>query len=213
MSTSKKIQNYMSSFFACTLLRAVYSTMGHNVLDLASLAYQPKSCERSARLTKHVTFALSEQKTAYPAHTRELDENENDKPFVRPGRTTVSEDEDDKPLVQPASREEPERRESAEERRVPAQLRRKKDVQSGEIHLPHWNKMCQETRVSDQKKSRFGATIKTVKLLQNINKVSDVRSLKAPHLKHYHMSSAHSSRREQLTWTFLERFLTSTSMR
>ena len=29
-----------------------------------------------------------------------------------------------------------------------------KDSHSGEIRLPHWNKMCQETRVSDQKTSR-----------------------------------------------------------
>ena len=41
----------------------------------------------------------------------------------RPG---VSEDEDDDPLVQLASREEPVRRESAAERRVLAQLRRRK---------------------------------------------------------------------------------------
>ena len=34
-----------------------------------------------------------------------------------------------------------------------------KDLQSGETHLPHWNKMCQETRVSDQKKSRYWAEI------------------------------------------------------
>ena len=33
-----------------------YSTMGHIALDLTSLAYQPKSRERSARLTKHVTL-------------------------------------------------------------------------------------------------------------------------------------------------------------
>ena len=39
-----------------------------------------------------------------------------------------------------------------------------KDLQSGNTHLPHWSRMCQETRVSDQKKSRFGAEILTVKL-------------------------------------------------
>ena len=39
-----------------------------------------------------------------------------------------------------------------------------KDLQSGETHLPHWSKMCQETRASDQKKPRFWATIQTVKL-------------------------------------------------
>ena len=50
---------------------AEYSTMGHIVLDLTSVAYQPKSRERPAQLKRHVTFALSEQKSAYPAHTRE----------------------------------------------------------------------------------------------------------------------------------------------
>ena len=72
-----------------------YSTMGHIVLDLMSLAYQPKSRERSAPPTKHVTFALSQQKSAYPAHTQELDDDEDDIPLVRPDRCTVSEDEDE----------------------------------------------------------------------------------------------------------------------
>ena len=59
---------------------AEYSTVGRIVLDLTSLAFQPKSRERSPQAKKHVTFALSEQKSAYPAHTRELDEDDADKP-------------------------------------------------------------------------------------------------------------------------------------
>ena len=92
-----------------------------------SLAYQPKSCERSTHPKRHVS-ALSEQKSAYPAHTRELDEDEDDKPLVRPDRPTVSADEDDKPLVQTASRKElvEEKRESTAHRRVPALVRRGK---------------------------------------------------------------------------------------
>ena len=90
---------------------AEHSTMGRMVLDLTSLAYQPKSRERSARAKKHVTFALLEQKSAHPAHTHtqklDEDEDEDDKTLVCPDRTAVSEDEDDKPLVQLASREEP----------------------------------------------------------------------------------------------------------
>ena len=39
-----------------------YCTMGHVVLDLTSLAYQPKSLERLACPTKHVTSALSKRK-------------------------------------------------------------------------------------------------------------------------------------------------------
>ena len=89
--------------------------MGLVVLDLTSLAYQPNSRVRSARPKKHVTFALSEQKS-YPAHTQELDDDDDDEPLVSPDRSAASEDEDDKPLVQPASREEPVRRESAAER-------------------------------------------------------------------------------------------------
>ena len=37
---------------------AEYSTMGHIVLDLTSLAYQPKSRERAAHPKRHVTFAM-----------------------------------------------------------------------------------------------------------------------------------------------------------
>ena len=74
--------------------------MGHIVLELTSLSYKPKSRERSAHPRRHVTFAMSEQKSAYPAHTREPDEDEADKPVVFSDRTADSEDEDDKPLVQ-----------------------------------------------------------------------------------------------------------------
>ena len=48
---------------------AEYSTMGHIVLDLTSLPYKPKSRERSAHPKRHVTSALSEQQSSYPAHT------------------------------------------------------------------------------------------------------------------------------------------------
>ena len=34
---------------------------------------------------------------------------------------------------------------------------KEKDFQFVKTHLPHWKKMCQETRVSHQKKSRFWA--------------------------------------------------------
>ena len=103
------------------------STLGLFVLDLTSLACQPKSRERSTHPKRQVS-ALSEQKSAYPAHTRELDEDEDDKPLVRPDRPTVSGDEDDKPLVQTASRKElvEEKRESTAHRRVPALVRRGK---------------------------------------------------------------------------------------
>ena len=80
--------------------------MGHIVLELTSLAYQPKSRERSAHPKRHVTLTLSEQKSAYPALTHDLEEDEDDELLVCPDRTAVSEDEDDQPLVRPASRKE-----------------------------------------------------------------------------------------------------------
>ena len=84
-----------------------HSTNGTYCVGFLSLAYQPKSRERSARPTKHVTLALSRQKSAYPARTQELDDDEDDKSRVHSDRTTVSEDEDedDQFLVQTAPRE------------------------------------------------------------------------------------------------------------
>ena len=107
---------------------AEYSTIGHIVLDLTSLAYHPKSRERSDHPKGHVTSALSEQKSAYPADTRELDEDDDDKPLVGPNRAIVSEDEDDESLVKPSSRtsSSEEKRESAAECSIPTPLRRRK---------------------------------------------------------------------------------------
>ena len=80
---------------------AEYSTLGHIiVLDLTSLAYQTKLRERSTHPKRHEHLLLSEQKSACPAHTREVDQDEDDKPLVRSDRTANSDDEDDKPLVQ-----------------------------------------------------------------------------------------------------------------
>ena len=95
--------------------------MGQNVLDLTSLAFQPKLCDRFTHPKRHVTLLYRSKKLAYPAHTQELDEDEDDEPLVCSDRTADSEDEDDQPLVQPASRNEPvkEKRESAAERRNP----------------------------------------------------------------------------------------------
>ena len=63
--------------------------MGHIVLELTILAYQPKSRERSPHPRKLLTFALSDQNSVYPPHTRELDEDDDDKPLVRPDRSIV----------------------------------------------------------------------------------------------------------------------------
>ena len=173
-----------------------YSTMGHIVLDLTSLAYQPKSRERSARPTKHVTFVLMTQKSAYPALSQELDDDEDDKPLVRSDRTTVSEDEDDKPWVQQASKSETVKRESASVRRVPTLLRRRKGP-------PVWRDpsatleqdVSGTSRERSEEVSILGKNSDGEALQNIVNKLSDVRNLKDLHLKHYHMSSAQFKKR------------------
>ena len=50
---------------------AEYSTMGHIVLDLTSLAYQPKFRERYVRPKKHVTFcSIGAKISISSSHTR-----------------------------------------------------------------------------------------------------------------------------------------------
>ena len=139
--------------------------MGHIVLDLTSLAHEPKFREQFAYLERPVTSALSEQKIAYPADTRELDEDEDDQPLVRSDCNASSGDEDYKPLVQTVPIKEPmeERRHSAAGRRIPVQVRKRKGP-------PVWQdpSATLETDVSgnsrDQKKSRFREISQMVKL-------------------------------------------------
>ena len=168
------------------------------MFDLTSLAYQPKSRERSAHPKRHVTFALSEQKSAYPAHTRESDEDGDDKPLVSPDRTAVSEREDDQPLVQPASRKEPveEKRDSAAERRTPAQLRRRKGP-------PVWRDpsatleqdVSGNSRECSEEVSILGRNPDGEALRNIINKLSDERNLRDLHLKHHQTSAAQFKKR------------------
>ena len=164
--------------------------MGHIVLDLTILAYQPKSRERSPHPKRHVTFALSEQKSAYPAPTRELDEDDDDKPLVRPNRSIAAEEEDDEPMIQPSSRTESikEKRESATERSVPTQLRRRKGP-------PVWRdpSATLEPDVSGNSRERseevwiLGRNPDGEAFRNIINKLSDERNLRDHHLKHNHM--------------------------
>ena len=81
-----------------------YFTKGHIALDLTSLGFQPKSRERPAHPRRNGTFAVSEHTSKNPAHTRDLEEDEDDEPLVHPDRTAVTDDEDDQSLVQPTSR-------------------------------------------------------------------------------------------------------------
>ena len=147
--------------------------------------------ERSARPTKHVTFALSQQKSAYPARAQELDDDEDHKLLGRPDRTAVSEDEDededDNPPVQPVSAL---KRESSAIRRVPTPLRRRKGP-------PVWRDpsatleqdVSGTSRERSEDVSSSGTNYDGEALRKIINKLSDVRNLKDLHLRHYHMSS------------------------
>ena len=83
---------------------AEYSTMGHFGFGF------DESC-----VPDKIAWAGSEQKSANPARTRELNEDDDDKPLVCPDNVTVSENEDDEPLVRPSSRTEliKEKRDSA----------------------------------------------------------------------------------------------------
>ena len=94
---------------------ADYSTMGHIVLGLTSLTYQPtsKSSNRSDHPRRHEISAMSMRKPAYPAHALDMheDEDEVDKPCVRPttrkepleeGRDQAMDDEDLAPSPRPS---------------------------------------------------------------------------------------------------------------
>ena len=51
---------------------AEHSTMGHIVLDLTNLP-TTKSREQSGHPTRHVTFAMSGRRPAYPTHASDID--------------------------------------------------------------------------------------------------------------------------------------------
>ena len=80
--------------------------MGHIVLELTSLAYQPttKSRERSGHPKRHVTCAMSEGKPTDPAHTQDMHVDEDDGPLAQLDHMVVSNDEDDLISGAPASR-------------------------------------------------------------------------------------------------------------
>ena len=137
---------------------------------------------------------MSERKPAYPAHAPDVheDEDEDDKPFVRPAsrkelaeekRNLDTDDEDLLPFV-------PSRLPSA------AQCGKEKDLQCGRIQLPYWNKRCQRTRASEQRIPRFLGKKAEGEALRNIiSKLSEERNLRDHHQKQYHMSTAQFKKR------------------
>ena len=150
--------------------------MGHIVLDLTSLAYQSKLRERSARQRKHVTFALSQRKSAYPARVQKLDDDEDDKPSVQP--TTVL------------------KRESSAIRSDPTPLRRRKapsvwrDSSATLEQDASENSPERSEHISGLGKKSDGEALQKIS-----RKLFDVRNLKHLPLKHYHMSSAQFQKR------------------
>ena len=113
--------------------------------------------------------------------------------FVCLDRTAVFEDEEDQPLVQLSSRKEPveEKRESASERRISAQLQKRKGP-------PVWRdpSATLEQDVSGNSRERsedvsiLGRNPDGEALRNIINKLSAERIVRGLHLKHYHMSTA-----------------------
>ena len=131
---------------------AEHSTMGHVVLDLTNLAYQPTTKSREQTGHPKVTFAMSERRPRYPAHAPDMDEVK---------------DEDDKPLVRPASIKEPAKDKSdalllSVPPRPPedllllprpppvARVQKRKGPQYGRIQQPDWNMKYPKTRASEQ---------------------------------------------------------------
>ena len=64
-----------------------------------------------------------------------------------------------------------------------------KELQYGKTQLSHWNRKCQGTRVSDLWMPRFWTEKQGQALRDFINKLSDQRNLRDPHMKHYYMST------------------------
>ena len=128
---------------------------------------------------------MSQQKLAYPAHTRDLEEDK-DEALVRSDHTAVSDDGDDQPLVQPA------RKENVKEKCVPAtddgNPAKKKRTQDPTVTLEQ--EVSGNSRRRSEEVSIFGRNPESEALRSIINKLSDERNLRDLHLKHYHLSTA-----------------------
>ena len=105
-----------------------------------------------------------------------------------------------------------EKRKSVSERRVPTQIRRRKgppvwrDTFATLEQVVSGNSRERSQEVSILSKNPDGEALSRI-----LNLLSDERNLRDPHLKHYHMSTAQFKKRTAY-WTFLEGFVTFTSM-
>ena len=157
----------------CTLLQSNSPTMGHVVLDLTSLAYQPKSRERSARPTKLVTFCSIETNQYIQLASKNwMTTKMINLLFVQ--------------IVMPILKRKmkmlnlwcnlhPVKKELKMWIFCKTQCsyivtKKKKDLQFDEIHLSHWNKMYQEPPVSSQKTSRVRGKNSNMKFFRSFCK-------------------------------------------
>ena len=179
------------------------STMGNTVLDLPSLTYQPttNSRNRSGDPKKHVIFAMSERKTACPAQAPDMheDEDEDDKPLVRPtrrkepleeGRDQAIDDEDLAPLIPPRPSRPPET--AQRQKRGPPTWQDPTAILEQQV--------SRDSREREEKTSILVKKSEGEALRNIINKLSDKRNVKDLYLKRYHVSTSAVSRRRPLIW-------------
>ena len=164
--------------------------MGHIELDLTSPTYQPQSRERSARPTKLVTFCSIETNQ----HIQFAPKNwmttkmtnvffvQTTLPFLKRKMKMIS------LLCNLYPKKKSRSMNLVQYAEFLHHYKEEKNLQSGEIRLPHWNKMYQEPRVSDQKTSRIWENSDGEALQKIISNLSDVRNLRDLHLNHHHMS-------------------------
>ena len=128
-----------------------HSTMEHVVLDLSSHAYQPRSRERSPRPTKrlnenqHIQLVPKNWMTTKMTNLLVV---QIAQPFLQRKMKMIN------LLCNLLPKKKRRNVNLLQYAEFLHRYEEEKDCHSGEIRLPHWNKMCQETRVSDQKTSR-----------------------------------------------------------
>ena len=167
--------------FALCSSPAGHPTMGHIVLDLTNLAYQPTTRR------DYVTFAMSERRPAYPAYAPDMDEDKGATCATSIKEGTVEErdqavdDEDLAPLV-------------LQDRRQLHQCEKSKDPQV-------WQDPAATLQPKDSRERAEDASLVLGRMseggaLRNIiSKLSEERNMKNLHLKHYQMSTAQFKKR------------------
>ena len=196
LSWIRKASKLHVLLLACTLLQLnIY--FGTYCFGLHG-SYVPVKIAWAVPSPKETCEFSTVRKSAHSAHAQELDEDDDDKPLVRPDRASVSEDENDEPLVQPSSRTESikEKRESAKERSIRTPLRKREGP-------PVWRypSATLEQDVSGNSRERWeeasilGRNLDVEALRNIINKLFDEQNLRDLHLKHYHMSTAQFKKR------------------